>query len=626
MNAQILIDTAMALVADDKGLLAIDESNSTCNKRFAKLAIPQTEEARRSWRELIITTPDLNECISGVILYDETFHQQKKDGTPFVKVITDAGIISGIKVDIGAKDMAGHPGEKITEGLDGLRDRLAKYAQMGARFAKWRAVFAVGGGIPSRGCIEANAQSLARYASLCQEAGLVPIVEPEVLMDDVHTMEHYYQITEDVLQAVFSQLYTQRVALEGMILKPNMVLPGLTCPKQATADEVADATVKSLLQAVPAGVPGVAFLSGGQSGELASARLNAMNVRFKSRMPWALSFSFGRAIQYPALEIWSGSDANVKAAQLALLHRARCNRAARHGEYDAVMEMDDRGKSASSVGITAIGSIRHQSKPGMRRKFIVGNWKMYTTTTEAKQLAKAVVDAMGIDDRVTVAICPPFPYLDLVGKILKSSRVALGAQNLFPEMEGALTGEVSPKMLLDLGCKYVILGHSERRHKLGESDMFINQKVLVALAAGLDVIFCVGETLDQREAKQTETVLEWQLTQGLAGLSADTLPHLSIAYEPVWAIGGSGHHATPKQAQEAHAVIRRCFGQIFGEQSAQTLAILYGGSVNPQDAAALLSQHEVDGALVGADSLNAEQFLSIIQVGISASQTKGKSA
>ena len=626
MNSQILIDTAMALVAEDKGLLAIDESNSTCNKRFAKLGIPQTEEARRAWRELIITTPELSECISGVILYDETFHQQKKDGTPFVKAITNAGIIPGIKVDTGAKDMAGHPGERITEGLDGLRDRLVKYAQMGARFAKWRAVFAVGGAIPSRGCIEANAQALARYSSLCQEAGLVPIVEPEVIMNDMHTMEHHYKITEDVLQAVFSQLYIQRVALEGMILKPNMVLSGVTYPMQATVDEVADATVKCLLQVVPAGVPGVAFLSGGQSGELASARLNAMNIKFKSRMPWALSFSFGRAIQYPALEIWSGSDSNIKAAQSALLHRARCNKAARRGEYDAAMEMDTRGKSAPSAGTSAIASIRHPSKLGMRQKFIVGNWKMYTTTAEARQLAKAVVNGVGIYDRVTVAICPPFPYLDMVGNILKGSRVALGAQNLFPEKEGALTGEVSPTMLLDLGCKYVILGHSERRHKLGESDTFINQKVLVALAAGLDVIFCVGETLDQREAKQTETVLKRQLTQGLAGLTADTLARLSIAYEPVWAIGSSGHHATPKQAQEAHAVIRRCFGQIFGEQSAETLAILYGGSVNPEDAAALLSRQGVDGALVGGDSLNAEQFLSIIQVGISASQTKGKSA
>ena len=232
MNAQELIDTARALVAGDKGLLAMDESNPTCNKRFAKLGIPQTEEARRAYRELIVTTPGLGECISGAILYDETIRQQKKDGTPFVKAVTDAGIIPGIKVDAGAKEMAGHPGEKITEGLDGLRDRLAEYSQMGARFAKWRAVITVGDGIPSRGCIEANAQALARYAALCQEAGLVPIVEPEVLMDGEHTLERCREVTEEVLRTVFNQLYTQRVMLEGMILKPNMVLPGLTCPSR----------------------------------------------------------------------------------------------------------------------------------------------------------------------------------------------------------------------------------------------------------------------------------------------------------------------------------------------------------------------------------------------------------
>jgi fructose-bisphosphate aldolase class I len=363
MNAQKLIDTAKALVADDKGLLAMDESTPTCNNRFARLGIPQTEEARCAYRELIVTTPDLGEYISGAILYDETIRQQKKDGTPFVKVLTDAGIIPGIKVDTGAKDMAGHPGEKITEGLDGLRDRLAEYAHMGARFAKWRAVIAVGEGIPSRGCLEANAHALARYAALCQEAGLVPIVEPEVLMDGSHTLERCGEVTEEVLRTVFTQLYRQRVMLEGMILKPNMVLPGLTCPPQEEVkevaageqqyqvrlidrqqdevkdvDEVADATVRCLMRAVPAAVPGIAFLSGGQSSELASARLNAMNVRFKSRLPWALAFSFARAIQQPALEIWHGKEAHVLAAQHALAHRARCNRAARRGEYTAAME------------------------------------------------------------------------------------------------------------------------------------------------------------------------------------------------------------------------------------------------------------------------------------------------
>jgi len=341
MSAQALIDTARTLVADDKGLLAMDESNGTCNKRFAAAGIPQTLEARRAYRELIVTTPGLGKCISGAILYDETIRQQKKDGTPFLKILADAGVIPGIKVDIGAKDLAGHAGEKVTEGLDGLRDRLHEYSQMGARFAKWRAVITLGEGIPSRGCIEANAQALARYAALCQEAGLVPIVEPEVLMEGDHTLERCRVVTEEVLRRVFDQLSMQRVMLEGMILKPNMVLPGLNCAKQETVDEVADATVKCLLRVVPAAVPGIAFLSGGQSGELASARLSVMNFRFKaagSRPPWALAFSFARAIQQPALEIWKGEQANVPAAQKALYHRANCNRAARRGEYSAAME------------------------------------------------------------------------------------------------------------------------------------------------------------------------------------------------------------------------------------------------------------------------------------------------
>jgi fructose-bisphosphate aldolase, class I len=340
MSAQELIDTGNALVANDKGLLAMDESIPTCDKRFATLGILQTEDARRAYRELIVTTPGLSECISGAILYDETIRQQKKDGTPFVKVLIDAGIIPGIKVDTGAKDLAGHPGERITEGLDGLRARLNEYFQMGARFAKWRAVIAVGNGIPSRSCIEANAQALARYAALCQEAGLVPIVEPEVLMDGAHTLSRCGELTEEVLRTVFDRLYSQGVMLEGMILKPNMVLPGSTCPEQETVDEVADATVRCLLRAVPAAVPGIAFLSGGQSAELASARLNAMNVRFKSRRPWALSFSFGRALQQPALEIWHGDRSRVLPAQRALHHRARCNRAARRGEYDTAMETE----------------------------------------------------------------------------------------------------------------------------------------------------------------------------------------------------------------------------------------------------------------------------------------------
>jgi len=338
MNTHLLIDTANKLVADDKGLLAMDESNPTCNKRFAKLGIPQTEEARRAYRELIITTPRLSDSISGVILYDETIRQQKKNGTPFLKVLADVGIIPGIKVDTGAKDMAGHAGEKITEGLDGLRDRLKEYFQMGARFAKWREVITIGDEIPSRSGLEANAHSLARYAALCQEVGLVPVVEPEVLMGGDHTLEQCLLVTQEALRNIFIQLNCQRVMLEGVILKPNMVLPGLDCPQQASVDKVADATVNCLLRTVPAAVPGIAFLSGGQSAELASARLNAMNVRWKAQLPWALAFSFARAIQQPALEIWRGDETNVSAAQKALLHRARCNKAARRGEYTNAKE------------------------------------------------------------------------------------------------------------------------------------------------------------------------------------------------------------------------------------------------------------------------------------------------
>jgi len=342
-----LIDTAKALVADEKGLLAMDESTPTCDKRFAKLGIPQTEEARRAYRELIVTTPGLGESISGVILYDETIRQQKKDGTPFLKVIADAGIIPGIKVDAGRRPWRATPERRSPKVLDGLRDRLKEYAQMGARFAKWRAVIIIGPGLPSRGCINANAQALARYAALCQEEGLVPIVEPEVLMDGEHTLERCREVTEETLHVVFDHLYEQRVILEGMILKPNMVLPGLACLDQETVNEVADATVKCLLRAVPAAVPGIAFLSGGQSGELASARLNAMNVRFRGRLPWAVAFSFARAIQQPALEIWRGQEANVELAQKALSYRAKCNRAARRGNYPAEMEGDNHGQNSS---------------------------------------------------------------------------------------------------------------------------------------------------------------------------------------------------------------------------------------------------------------------------------------
>ena len=261
---------------------------------------------------------------------------------PFASALAATGILPGIKVDLGAKEMAAFAGEKITEGLDGLRARLADYAQMGARFAKWRGVFVIGNGTPSHGCMEANANALARYAGLCQEAGLVPVVEPEVLMEGAHTLEACSHVTETVLRTVFTELYSQRVQLDGMLLKPNMVLPGLDCPHQNSVEEVADATVGCLLRSVPAAVPGVVFLSGGQSGELASARLNAMNVRYRSRLPWQVSFSFGRAIQGPALGIWHGQETNTVAAQEALYHRARCSRAAHQGEYNAAIEADQR--------------------------------------------------------------------------------------------------------------------------------------------------------------------------------------------------------------------------------------------------------------------------------------------
>jgi len=333
-----MIATAQALVADDKGLLAMDESTPTCDERFAAAGIPETVEARRAYRELIVTTPGLAESISGAILFDETIRQQTADGKPFVTVLTQAGIIPGIKVDTGTSELAGHRGETVTDGLDGLRDRLAEYAELGARFAKWRAVLSIGDGTPSRGCIEANAEALARYGALCQEAGLVPIVEPEVLMDGSHTMERCSTVTEDVLRTVFVALHSQGVVLEAMLLKPNMVLPGSSCPTQETVEEVAEATARCLLRTVPAAVPGVVFLSGGQSPELASARLNALNLAFPTGPPWALSFSFGRAIQQPALEIWHGDQAQVRSAQQVLADRTRCNRAARRGNYSVAME------------------------------------------------------------------------------------------------------------------------------------------------------------------------------------------------------------------------------------------------------------------------------------------------
>jgi len=338
MSAQQLIDTAETLVAADKGLLAMDESNPTCDERFAAVGVTPTEENRRAYREMLITTPGLGECISGAILYDETIRQHTACGTPFVQVLTDAGIIPGIKVDTGETDMAGYPGEYVTEGLDGLRGRLAEYQQMGARFAKWRAVIGIDENIPTRACIDVNASALGRYAALCQEAGLVPVVEPDVLMAGTHTLSRCAEVTEAVLRAVFAELVRQGVVLEAMILKPNMVLAGSTCPTQHGIDKVVDATARCLLRAVPAAVPGVAFLSGGQPAELASARLNGLNRRFPSGPPWALTFSFARALQQPALELWRGDDTNVKSAQEALYHRARCNQAARRGDYDPEME------------------------------------------------------------------------------------------------------------------------------------------------------------------------------------------------------------------------------------------------------------------------------------------------
>jgi fructose-bisphosphate aldolase class I len=338
MDKGALTTTAQAMMQPGKGILAMDESTGTCNKRFAKLGIPQTVELRRDWRDLILTTPGLGEFISGAILFDETIRQAKKDGTPFVKLLTDAGVIPGIKVDTGAKDLPFHPGEKVTEGLDGLRERLEGYRQMGARFAKWRAVITIGEGIPSCACLEANAHGLARYAALCQEAGLVPIVEPEVLMSGNHTLEQCAQTTEATLHTVFGQLYRQGVFFEGMILKPNMVLSGSDCPQQAGVEEVADATVTTLLRALPAAVPGAAFLSGGQSAELASAHLNAMNVRWRAKKPWVLTFSYSRAILQPALDAWKGEEANIAAAQKVLYFRASMNGLARRGEYTPDME------------------------------------------------------------------------------------------------------------------------------------------------------------------------------------------------------------------------------------------------------------------------------------------------
>ena len=333
MNKKLLIDTIEELFANGKGLLAMDESDPTCNKRFEAAGIPQTIEMRRKYRELIVTTPGLNESIGGAILYDETIRQQTKDGVPFVDVLIKAGIIPGIKVDMGATSMAGFSNEKITEGLDGLRDRLAEYKKMGARFAKWRAVITIGDGIPTAACIEANVHTLVRYAALCQEAGIVPIVEPEVLMTGDHTMQQCYDVTEQVLKTLFYHFYHFKIDLGGMILKPNMVIAGTDSVLQNSIDEVAQATVNCLLSTVPAAMPAISFLSGGQSSEDAAAHLNAIHTKFKGRLPWIVAFSFARAIQQPALDTWKGQDANINAAQKLLYKAAKLDAAARAGKY-----------------------------------------------------------------------------------------------------------------------------------------------------------------------------------------------------------------------------------------------------------------------------------------------------
>ena len=337
MSAAELEATAKAMVAQGKGILAIDESTPTIKKRFDTIDFESTEENRRAYRDLLITNPGGNEFISGMILYDETIRQATNDGTPFAKTLIDHGIMPGIKVDTGAKDFALHSGEKVTEGLDGLRDRLAEYKSLGAKFAKWRAVITIGENIPSEACIEANVHALARYAGLCQEAGIVPMVEPEVLMDADNTIERCYEVTEMTLSALFKALKSQDVSIEHTILKTNMVISGKQCSTQANVQEVADQTVRCLVANVPAELPGIVFLSGGQSAELATAHLNAMNAS-NPDLPWPLSFSYGRALQEPCLNAWGGKESNLEAAQKALLHRSKCNSLACKGVYNADME------------------------------------------------------------------------------------------------------------------------------------------------------------------------------------------------------------------------------------------------------------------------------------------------
>jgi fructose-bisphosphate aldolase class I len=337
MSAAELEATAKAMVATGKGILAIDESTPTIGKRFDTINLESTEENRRTYRDLLITNPGGNEYISGMILFDETIRQSTSDGVPFAKALIDQGIMPGIKVDTGAKEFALHANEKITEGLDGLRERLTEYKTLGAKFAKWRAVITIGDNIPSQACIEANAHALARYAGLCQEAGIVPMVEPEVLMDADNTIERCYEVTEQTLSTLFATLKSQDVSIEHTILKTNMVISGKLCSTQADVQEVAEQTVKCLLKNVPAELPGIVFLSGGQSDELATAHLNAMNAS-NPDLPWPLSFSYGRALQAACLKAWEGKAENIEAARKALLHREKCNSLACKGEYSADME------------------------------------------------------------------------------------------------------------------------------------------------------------------------------------------------------------------------------------------------------------------------------------------------
>ena len=336
MNADTLIKTAQAMVAPGKGVLAADESTGTIKKRFDSINVESVEETRRAYRDMLFTTAGMEDFISGVILFEETLFQKSSDGTPFSKLLGDKGVIPGIKVDKGAKPLAGAEGETVTEGLDGLRERLIEYRNAGARFAKWRAVITIGDGIPTDYCIQANAHALARYAALCQEQDIVPIVEPEVLMDADNSLEVCEDVTSRTLQAVFAELDRQGVLLEGMLLKPNMVISGKKCATQADVQAVAEATVRTLKRYVPSAVPGIVFLSGGQSDALATAHLDAMNKL--GPLPWALSFSYGRALQAPALAAWSGKNENVAAGQRAFFHRAQCNSAAAKGEYTQSME------------------------------------------------------------------------------------------------------------------------------------------------------------------------------------------------------------------------------------------------------------------------------------------------